>query len=179
MASDVGGTHGGRTDERRLAPKAHEPRDHENPPADQADVKARDREQMDQPRLGEPVLELGVNRAAPAQHERVHQRRPRAIELGARGGENGAKLRGKRGRPRCRIDAAHHERSARPPCRAHARYPDGVHPVVESRRRGRARRPPGAHLPAAARAERLDLGPAAEPAHRLDQPNGEPKIAGR
>ena len=63
---------------------SRQPAEEEDPGRDQADMEAGDRQQVNQPRPREPVLQLGIDPAPAAEDERVHHPGPRAIEAMAR-----------------------------------------------------------------------------------------------
>ena len=100
-----GGTAGGRrppqeghirhADDRRERQRASsrrirgQPAEEKDPGRDQPDVEAGDRQQVHQAGPGEPVLQVGIDAAPPAEDERVHHAGARAVEAVARRVEEG------------------------------------------------------------------------------------------
>ena len=83
--ADVGGCSRRRDDQRRARGARRSSRaSRKTHAADQPDVEPRDREQVHQPGLGEPILQVGIDAASAAEHQRVDQRRAAAVELAAR-----------------------------------------------------------------------------------------------
>ena len=75
-----------------------QPRQQEDPAADEPDVEAGDGQQVHQAGLGEAILQLGIDATSAAQHQRVDQRRAGAVELATGAGDDGPEpLRQRRG----------------------------------------------------------------------------------
>ena len=145
--------------------------------ADQAHVEPRDGQQVHQPRLREPVLQVGIDAAAAAQHERIHQRRAIAVERAAGFAERGAKPCAEGGVATGRSRTRHHQQAARPP-RGPGR---GIHRASTWLVCPAATGTPAGHCAATSplqpARDRLDLHAPALDRHRLGEPNGEADAA--
>ena len=113
--------------ERAAAARAGHPEDEHHPGGDEPDVEPGNGEQVDQARIGEPVAHRGVEPAAGAQHECVHQRSARAVE---RPRPRGHRIAGPFGKARAganRIGRRDEQQPAGPPPGASAPHPAPVH----------------------------------------------------
>ena len=86
---DVGHPDEGGEDPRRLPSHPGQPEDRQHPSDDEADVEARDRQEMDQPARGEPVTGVAVDRPVAVEEKGVDEGRLVAVEAGGRREEGG------------------------------------------------------------------------------------------
>ena len=170
----VGGAHGGGNDQRVFPPRAEQARDQEDPGTDEPDVEAGDRQQVHQTGLGEAVLQVGVDAAAPAQHERVDQRGAGPVELAAGAGDDRPEPLRPCRRALPRPAAGDGQDASRAAGGPGARDPCALDAAGDARRARVARGPACRHRSGAAGTDRGNLESAALARHRLVQAHRQP-----
>ena len=126
---------------------------------------------MYQPRLGEPILQVGIDAPSAAEHQRIDERRAGAVELVTRATEDGPESGARTRVSPWRVRAADHEDPVRAPRDTGPRDPDRLDAIVEPGVDGGAGWPAGGHLAGTPGRERRHLDPPPDGVDRLGEAN--------